>query len=103
MIKAELQIDHKELAKVITHEVINVLKPLLVDLRKYETLLTVHCLAEYLQVSDKWVYERVQLNEIPYYKIGGNLRFKRYDIDQWLNTLKSPAVNTLSAPLKIIR
>jgi excisionase family DNA binding protein len=102
--KAELNIDHKEFAKEITQEVIKALKPLLNGREENDkALFTVKGLAEYLQVSDKWVYERVQFKEIPHYKIGGNLRFKRSAIDLWMDTLKTPAVSPLSSPLKVLK
>ena len=102
--KAELNINTHELAKEITQEVIKTLKPLFIGRSADDkALLTVKGLADYLQVSDKWVYERVQFNEIPYCKIGGNLRFKRSEIDLWLDTLKTPAVASLSSPLKVLK
>lgn len=96
-------IDTQELEKRVAERVIKALKPLLKDVGEDDTLFTVKGLAEYLQVSDKWVYERVQFKEIPYYKIGANLRFKRSAIDLWLDTLKTPAANPLSSPLKVLK
>jgi excisionase family DNA binding protein len=102
-LKAELNIiDTQKLAEELSKAVIKALKPLLKD-REGDTLFTVKGLAKYLEVSEKWVYERVQFKEIPYCKVGGNLRFKRSAIDDWLETLKTPPVNPLSGPLKMVK
>lgn len=69
----------------------------------YETIYTVETLAAYLQVSEQWVYERVQLKEIPYSKIGKLLRFKKKAIDRWLDEQTTPAVNPLTRRLKVVR
>ncbi len=63
-----------------------------------DTIFTVKTLAEYLHVSPKWIYERTHLKEIPYYKVIGQLMFKKKDIDDWLTSYK---VNVLSDPPKI--
>jgi excisionase family DNA binding protein len=82
--------------------VIEGLKPLLSD-RGEEVLFTAKTLAVYLGVSEKWVYERVQFKEIPYAKLGGNVRFIKKDIDNWIDDQKVPVVNRLSKPLKAVK
>ncbi len=101
--KAELNIDTQELAREITGEVIRAIKPLLNGMAEDDTIYTVKTLAKYLEVSEKWIYERIQFKEIPYYKIGGNVRFSKIDIATWLETCKTPAVNYLSRPLKVVK
>lgn len=101
--KAEFNIDTQELVKEIAHDVVKALKPFLDSRGEPDTIFTVEGLAGYLQVSPKWVYERTHLKEIPFYKIGGLCRFRKKDIDRWLDTLKTPAVNPLSRPLKGIK
>ena len=41
-------------------------------------------LSEYLNVPDSWVYRQTCDHSIPYYKLGGYLRFKKTEIDKWL-------------------
>ena len=102
--RAELNIDTQELENRITQKVINALKPLLANGRaEDDTIYTVKTLAEYIGVSSQWVYERVHLKEIPYIKMGKFPRFKKADIDKWLDSLKTPAVNYLSRPLKAVK
>jgi excisionase family DNA binding protein len=68
-----------------------------------DTIFDVSGLAEYLKVSKKWIYERTQFKEIPHYKIGGQLRFRKKDIDKWLISYNVPAVDTPDRILKAIK
>lgn len=103
-VKAELDINTQELVREIANEVIKVIKPML-DKGKAEddTLFTVESLAKYLGTSKQWVYERVHLKEIPYIKMGKFPRFKKADIDNWLDTFKVPAIITHERHLKAIK
>lgn len=102
--KLELeQADIQAIAQAMSAEVVKALKPLLNGKREEDTICTVKGLAKYLEVSDKWVYERVQFKEIPFIKVGGNVRFSKKDIDCWIDTLKTPVVNRLSSPLKAVK
>lgn len=102
--KVDLNIDTEELEERVVQKVVKALRPLMKDLPSDEdTLLSVKRLAEYLQMSEKWVYERIQFNEMPYCKIGRSVRFKKSDIDEWVDTLKTPAVNPLSSAIKVVK
>jgi excisionase family DNA binding protein len=88
--------------EAIAQRVTEFLKPILAN-RKDEAenvIFDVQGLAEYLKVSPKWIYDRTHLKEIPHYKIRGQLRFRKREIDKWLNTYRVPAINT---PEKILR
>jgi nitrogen PTS system EIIA component len=50
-----------------------------------EELLTLDEVARYLRVSDRTVYEWAQRGEIPAGKIGTVWRFKKSELDQWVN------------------
>lgn len=80
----------------ISQAVVAALRPLVTAKENPETIFTVESLAEYLSVSKKWVYERVQFKEIPFAKTGGFLRFKKSDVDRWLDSHKTPAVHPLT-------
>jgi excisionase family DNA binding protein len=97
--KAEININTQELVKEITSLVIKELKSFLDAQRSDTPLLCVDSLAKYLGVSKQWVYERVHLKEIPYIKVGKFPRFKRSDIDKWLEGNKIPAIDPLSKAL----
>lgn len=102
--KLELeQADIQAIAQALTAEVVKTLKPLVNSKGEGDIIFTVKSLAKYLEVSEKWVYERVQFKEIPFIKVGGNVRFSKKDIDCWIDTLKTPVVNRLSSPLKAVK
>lgn len=83
---------------------IRFIKPTLEKIKTQEDVLfTVKGLAKYLEVSNQWVYERVSLREIPFIKMGKFPRFRKSDIDLWLDKQKTPAINPLSRPLKPIK
>ena len=48
-------------------------------------ILTIRQLAEYLMVSEKTVYRMLDRNELPAVRVGAQWRFRRQDIDAWLN------------------
>jgi fructose-1,6-bisphosphatase len=100
--------------EAIAQRVVELLKPILKNSKDEEdTIFDIHGLAEYLQIkakpsrkkkdglhdiengkfSTKWIYERTHLKEIPHLKIDGLLRFRKRDIDKWLNSYFIPATN----------
>jgi excisionase family DNA binding protein len=44
--------------------------------------------AEYLKLSDSYVYTLVSKKKIPHAKIGENVRFDMVDIQEWVNSKK---------------
>lgn len=44
--------------------------------------LSINSLSAYLQIKPKTLYARIQ--EIPHYKVGRLIRFKREDVDAWM-------------------
>jgi len=99
MMNVELDIKTDELVQEITQSVVCALEPHLKG--KDTTLFTVKSLAKYLEVSEQWIYERVQFNEIPFIKIGKNLRFQKHDILSWLDEHKTPVMKPF--PLKAVK
>lgn len=98
-------LDPEDIAAVGDY-VIEKLRPLLAGNGKAsepDTILDVPGLAEYLRVSNKWIYERVQFKEIPYTKVKGLLRFRKRDIDKWLNSYNVPAINISARILKAVK
>ncbi len=100
--KAELSLP-QELVDQIADKVIEKLKPMLSGSGKSETdetIFDVKGLCEYLKVARQWIYERTHLKEIPHLKIDGQLRFRKRDIDKWVNSFSIPAI---TAPLRALR
>lgn len=50
------------------------------------TLMTLEELAEFLGVTPRWIYDNHKAQGIPAFQIGRTLRFRRADIDAWLET-----------------
>lgn len=69
-----------ELAEQISKRVLSILKDRKID----DEIFDLNQLCDYLKVTKAWVYERTHLNEIPYIKLNGHLRFRRSKIDSWL-------------------
>ena len=49
-----------------------------------EELLTIDELAKYLKISKHTIYKMLEKGEIPAFKIANQWRFKRSDIDEWI-------------------
>ena len=47
-------------------------------------ILTIRDVAEYLRVTEKTVYGLAQKRKIPGFKVGGQWRFRREDLDDWI-------------------
>ncbi|MDO8476060.1 MAG: helix-turn-helix domain-containing protein [Candidatus Rokubacteria bacterium] len=45
---------------------------------------TVRQLAEYLSVNQRTVYRMAERGELPAFKVGDAWRFRRHDIDEWI-------------------
>ena len=75
------------------------LKPLLKNTKKSgdsDTIFDVNGLAGYLKVKDTWVYNQVGLKTIPYFKCGKCTRFKKSNIDKWIDSETIQAIPALS-------
>jgi PTS system nitrogen regulatory IIA component len=67
-----------------------------------DDILTLEEVANYLRVSDKIVYEWAQKGEIPAGKIGTVWRFRKSDIEQWVEERLPPGKLTApSAPVRV--
>lgn len=70
--------------------------------KDYDIFFDVPGLCEYLKVSSKWIHDRTHLKEIPFYKLSNKqLRFRKKDIDKWLDSLKTPAINEYRGKLRV--
>ncbi len=53
-----------------------------------DRLMTAKELAEYVQLNPLTVYKKVKAGEIPYIRLGRSIRFKKEQIDEWLEKNK---------------
>jgi excisionase family DNA binding protein len=56
-----------------------------------EQAMTVRDVALYLNVDDKTVYRLAKRGELPGFKVAGAWRFKRSDLDSWIDHQKQTA------------
>jgi excisionase family DNA binding protein len=52
-------------------------------------------LSEYLKLSDSAIYKLTFTNQIPHYKSGKKLYFKKVDIDKWLDTKRIKTIDEI--------
>lgn len=59
-----------------------------------EDWMTVSEVADYLKLGKTKIYQYVQQGKIPGYKIGGQWRFNRTEIDQWIRSGSSSRIHS---------
>lgn len=57
-----------------------------------ERTLTTKELAEYLNVTERTIYNLLERGELPGFKVGVNWRFRREDINTWIENNKKMSV-----------
>jgi len=78
-------LDHEDV-ELIALRVAEIIKPLLSPKKNADDVIfSVEELAAYLRVSMKWVYDHK--HELPHFKPGGLLRFRKNDIDREVDKL----------------
>jgi len=76
--------------EAIAQRVSDIIKPLIARIERgngtngSDAILDVEGLAEYLHVAPAWIYKKVSLKAIPYFKVGKYPRFRKKDIDKWI-------------------
>ena len=63
-----------------------------------ETFLTTEEVLEYLQVNLRTVYRLIKAGKIPAVRVGRQWRFRKTDIDAWLNSQQTRPVPAAAAP-----
>lgn len=105
LLKAELTLP-PEFVDLISDKVVEKIRPLISSNGKQEvdTIFDVRSLAEYLNVTPKWIYEQTHLKTIPHLKLTNKqLRFRKKDIDKWLDTLRMPATSEPTGKMRLVR
>ncbi len=59
----------------------------------YREVMTVEEVADYLQVSNRSIYNMATAGEIPAAKVAGQWRFKKSEVDAWLVALSRREYN----------
>jgi predicted DNA-binding transcriptional regulator AlpA len=88
--------------QAIAQRVSEILKPMLTHhsgSNEKDTIFDVKGLSSYLHVNPCWVYKQISLKAIPYFKAGKFPRFRKREIDKWID---SKAVREIPA-LRVIK
>jgi excisionase family DNA binding protein len=84
--------------QAIAQKVSELLKPLLSRIEgrdDKDPIFDVKGLAEYLHVDLSWVYKQVSLKTIPFFKTGKYTRFRKKDIDRWIENQTARPIPTM--------
>lgn len=68
-----------------------------------QEILNIDELSEYLKIKKSSLYSKVERKEIPYYKIGHLVRFKKSDIDAWMEESKVETLDLQERAKRILR
>ena len=66
-------------------------------------ILTIKELGEYLGMKVSNLYLKVERREIPYFQIGRLLRFRKFDIDTWLDSQKIDPVGATKEAKRVVK
>src|SRR5512146_2927599 len=66
-----------------------------------ETFLTTEEVLEYLQVNLRTVYRLIKAGKIPAVRVGRQWRFRKRDIDAWLDSQRGPRGAARPAPAAV--
>ncbi|WP_371194075.1 helix-turn-helix domain-containing protein [Glaciecola sp. SC05] len=55
----------------------------------YSEILTIQEVANYLKLNEKTTYRLASEKKLPGFKVGGSWRFKRVDIEKWIEMQKA--------------
>ncbi|MCK8126299.1 helix-turn-helix domain-containing protein [Pseudoalteromonas sp. A22] len=55
-----------------------------------DDILTIQEVATYLKLNEKTAYRLASEGKLPGFKVGGSWRFKRVDLEKWIEEQKSP-------------
>ena len=98
----KLELDTEQLRQDIVNDVVEALKPLLADAKREDDhLMDIGACASYLLVERQWLYKVRNNLQIPFVKVGKFLRFRKSEIDKWLQKNSTRQVNECTIPQKI--
>lgn len=84
--------------EAIAQRVLELLKPVMFRNRERsndDRIFDVKELAEYLHVDPSWIYKQISLKAIPFFKTGKYSRFRKRDIDKWIESQTARPITTL--------
>jgi excisionase family DNA binding protein len=73
------------------------------ETRSFPEYLKIEDISTYLNIKSKTLYAMVESGDIPHYKIGRLIRFKREDVDLWMEEKKVIGSNPLGKSKRVFR
>ncbi len=87
----------ERLADTLARKVAEKLEPLLKSHgQEKDTIFTVDTLSESLHISKNKIYNMTHLKQTPHFKVGRELRFRKKEIDAWLESNYTPSLTDFS-------
>jgi excisionase family DNA binding protein len=56
-----------------------------------DDIMTVKEMAEFLKLTERTIYRLAAENQFPAFKVGGSWRFRRVDVEDWIEAKKAKA------------
>ena len=87
--------------EAIAQRLSDILRPMLARIERSDStngsdaIFDVKGLAEYLHVTSSWIYKQASLKAIPYFKTGKYPRFRKKEIDRWIESQTARPVPAL--------
>ena len=93
LLKVDLSTEN--LARIIAEEVAKIIKPLLLKDPDEDQIFDVKGLCVYTGLSDSWVYANVTQGKLPYFNAGRFIKFRKKEIDKWIESQSRRPINPL--------
>jgi excisionase family DNA binding protein len=71
------------------------------EYRNFHEYLKIEDISVYLNIKTKTLYAMVESGDIPHYRIGRLIRFKREDVDLWMEAKKVMGSNPPCKPKRV--
>ncbi len=97
----QVNITTDELVTEIVQKVITELKSFLTEGRVTEEIMDIDALSVYLKVTKSWIYQNQK--SLPHFRVGRFIRYRKSEIDRWLETQKIPPRKPLSNRIRRVK
>lgn len=97
----KIEIESQDI-EAIAQRVTELIRPILLNAghnEEKDRIFDVKGLSEYLHVDPSWIYKQVSLRAIPFFKTGKYSRFRKKDIDKWIESNAARPI----PPMKLVK
>jgi len=71
-------------------QILAVLRSLDEKAKPVREILTLEEAADYLRISPHTLRDKIRTRKLPFYKVGGSIRFRRSKLDKWVDRNEIP-------------